>query len=98
MLYKKPGKAMWNNQLSTLNSKTLIDYARWQGSNDIIPDANRYGAPNGEDLLPSKIKIMDSNDKPMSNRSRGPMLVPCRGMPVTWNDTRVLQGVIDVFP
>ena len=46
---------MWNNQLSTVNSKKLIDDAQLHGINYIMPDANWYGAPNGEGSLPSKI-------------------------------------------
>jgi hypothetical protein len=44
---------MWNNQLST--SKKLIDDTKLHAINYLIPDACWYGAPNGEDALPSKI-------------------------------------------
>jgi alpha-glucosidase len=63
----KPGKAMRDNQLSTVNSKKLIDYAQVHGIDYIILDANWYGPPNGEDSDPSKINVVDGKGKPMPN-------------------------------
>jgi hypothetical protein len=56
---------MWNNQLSTVNSKKLIGYVQLQGINYIIPDAYWYGVPNSKDIHPSKIKVV--NGKLMCN-------------------------------
>jgi alpha-glucosidase len=63
----KPGKAMRDNQLSTINSKKLIDYAQMHGIDYIILDANWYGPPNGEDSDPSKINVVDGKGKSIPN-------------------------------
>jgi hypothetical protein len=49
---------MWNNQLSTVNSKKLIGYAQSHGINSLIPDAYLYGTPTGDNFLPPKINVV----------------------------------------
>jgi len=64
----KPGKAIRDNTLSTINTKRLIDYAQKHGINYVILDWGWYGPPNGENSDPSKVNVVNGGSgKPFPN-------------------------------
>ncbi len=55
---------MRDNQLSTVNSKKLIDYAQVHGIDSSYSMQIGTGPPNGEDSDPSKINVVDGKGNP----------------------------------
>lgn len=66
----KPGTAIRDNTLTTINSKKLIDYAEKMGIDYIILDWGWYGAAFDDRSDPSKVNVTNpSNGKPIPNHT-----------------------------
>lgn len=56
----KPGTAIRDNTLTTINSKRLIDYAEKMGIDYVILDGGWYGHPFDDRADPSKVNVLNA--------------------------------------